>query len=384
MKNYYFPDSVESLRQSIERAQDRSSTAFHIAEVMDQHGRKDWLGPLMDQLGPSIQIQINDLANLLEVGYNFYHWKSPRKTIASLFFISVVFVITASSSADFCLKIFWFVTGLSFFVCWPISAHYPRYRLLVSPSKWVFWDIPTHAEWSVQYLQQHSMAALKAAETQIDVETPAKSNSIGNNKVNDIGIRVEAPSPGSSSDDDGYFEVAERSPPTTESGNDSPPLNNPPYIASIDIVSFSCIHAHTPGHLILTSKTIKFYHSLPSVSKISSQPSASFEFPLTQLDEMRKKTSSQTILAKISKAMDGSGQLELRVRGQVPGLEKFWEGVNATDGSKLKTQLGDRRLYDRYTVTVIVLEAMRDRDKAFNAILGFSGLKWQNLQGDRQ
>lgn len=48
----------------------------------------------------------------------------------------------------FCIKIFWFILGGSFFLCWPISSLYPKYRYLVSPFKRVLWDIPTHGMFS--------------------------------------------------------------------------------------------------------------------------------------------------------------------------------------------------------------------------------------------
>ena len=44
------------------------------------------------------------------------------------------------------MKIVWFVVGGAFFFCWPIASRYPKYRYLVSPIKWVLWDIPTDGE----------------------------------------------------------------------------------------------------------------------------------------------------------------------------------------------------------------------------------------------
>jgi hypothetical protein len=34
--------------------------------------------------------------------------------------------------------------GFSFFALWPIAVNFPEYRLLVSPVKRIFWNIPTH------------------------------------------------------------------------------------------------------------------------------------------------------------------------------------------------------------------------------------------------
>ncbi|KAI9857041.1 MAG: hypothetical protein M1813_008647 [Trichoglossum hirsutum] len=146
VRNYYFPGSIESLRESITRSMDRGATAYKFSEFVGGHGRGDWLQPAIGHLGPFIQVQIGDVANFLEAMYNFYHWKSPRKTVASLYFFITCFLISAIADMEFCMKLFWFIIGGSFFACWPISSRYPRYRYLVSPIKWVLWDIPTHRE----------------------------------------------------------------------------------------------------------------------------------------------------------------------------------------------------------------------------------------------
>ena len=41
--------------------------AFQLGELIDKHGRDGWLDPLVEKLGPYIQLQLGDVANLLEV-----------------------------------------------------------------------------------------------------------------------------------------------------------------------------------------------------------------------------------------------------------------------------------------------------------------------------
>lgn len=53
----------------------------------------------------------------------------------------------------YCMKIVWFIVGFMFFLCWPLSSHYPRYRSLLDPFRWTLWDIPTNAEYALNYLQ---------------------------------------------------------------------------------------------------------------------------------------------------------------------------------------------------------------------------------------
>jgi hypothetical protein len=74
------------------------------------------------------------------------------------------------------MKVVSFIGGGAFFLCWPIASLYPKYRYLVSPFKWVLWDIPTDGkpmgstyflggvssadyntvEWSFQYLRRQA------------------------------------------------------------------------------------------------------------------------------------------------------------------------------------------------------------------------------------
>lgn len=67
LKNRYFPTSAESVRESMQRALDSSRSASKFGELIDKHGRHDWLEPLMEQLGPHVQLQLGDMANMLEV-----------------------------------------------------------------------------------------------------------------------------------------------------------------------------------------------------------------------------------------------------------------------------------------------------------------------------
>jgi len=41
VKNYYYPTSLEVLREDIEHTIDRGATAFKIGELMDKHGSDD-------------------------------------------------------------------------------------------------------------------------------------------------------------------------------------------------------------------------------------------------------------------------------------------------------------------------------------------------------
>lgn len=67
LRNRYFPTSVQSLRESNQRATAEEGTAYHLGELMHKHGREGWLEPLVEELGPYVQLEAGDLADLLEV-----------------------------------------------------------------------------------------------------------------------------------------------------------------------------------------------------------------------------------------------------------------------------------------------------------------------------
>lgn len=67
VRNRWFPSSVEALRESMHRSHDQRGRAYKLGEMVDKHGRNHWLEPLLDDLGPLIQVQVNDVANMLEV-----------------------------------------------------------------------------------------------------------------------------------------------------------------------------------------------------------------------------------------------------------------------------------------------------------------------------
>lgn len=299
---------------------------------MDKHGNKDWLGPFLEQIGPYLQVQIADLANLLEVYDSFFHFRRPQNTFYSLFIFVALFLLSACTSVQFTMNAFWFIVGLVFFGCWPISSLYPRYRLLVSPIKWGFWDIPTYPEWSLQYLQEHGSSALR----EINTHTSENLNS----QVGSPDIIVEPTGDNTNRyRTDKHLEVI---------GSENMHRENQ------DLLSFGCTLHYVPGHLIISTNTIRFE---PSISNIL--PCKSFNKQYRELIEMSKQQTDDLLLAPLAKMTIGKDKLELRFRGEV--------GSNMHNAS-------------RNGHLVVLLENMRGRDKAFNSIIGFSGVRWQCLQ----
>ncbi|KAE8441809.1 hypothetical protein EG329_004262 [Mollisiaceae sp. DMI_Dod_QoI] len=328
--NFYYPRSLEALRAGIERSIDRGATALKVGELMDKHGSDDWLGPLLEELGPYVQVQIADLASLLETMYNFYHFRYPPATFATLCLIASLFLISLLTDSRTAMKLFWFILGLTFFVCWPIASLHPRYRLIVSPLKWVFWDVPNHPESCFQYLQERATVVKQA---------------IQRHELEDIRVRTGQDEPSGTE--------------TLMAGSDANSFHSATRTLSdnqLDILSFGCTYFHVPGRLIISTHGLRFASALGRAL-----PHESFYKPYSALIEMCKRQTRSSILSPLAKVTTGMDKLELRFRGSEGGTGMH--GMGEQEGAE-----------------IVLLENMRERDKAFNAIVAFSGLRWQHLQ----
>lgn len=327
VKNRFYPTSVGSIRSSMQRAQDSRSTAYKLSELIDKHGRANWLEPLIANLGPYIQLQLGDLANMLEVFSNFYQWRSPRKTVATLVFFMSCFLVSVFADMAFCMKIVYFIAGGAFFLCFPIASRYPKYRYLVSPFKWVLWDIPTDAEWSFQYLRRKGQEAREQMIKEKvehnhnrEIAEPPTERYTGRVVEGPIVITEgdEASDAFSyDSDDSGFYSAS-----STAS-----------VLESNDVRSFYAHYRGVAGRFIVFSKGIRFVRSL--------KKKEIWRHDFLELMEMRKVEGTQ-----LSKIVSSQHNMQ----------------INCIDGSRLD------------------LVGMRERDEAFNTVIAFSSLQWQSLQ----
>ncbi|KAI9676426.1 MAG: hypothetical protein M1817_000583 [Caeruleum heppii] len=329
LRNYYYPSSVQSLRESIERAKNSETTALRFGELVDKHGKDDWLGPVIEHLGPYIQVQLGDLANILEAMSNFYRWRSPRKTAASLTFLVACFLVTAIADMEFCMKILYFIIGGAFFLCWPIASRYPKYRHLVSPIKWVLWDIPTNAEWSFQYLRRKAQVRReRMIEETVDEEFTAETTRARQELTRE---KVDEPRIATDEAEESLGEAWDDSDDDSDDEWHSVSSSHS-VLDSRDILSLRCQFENHLGRLIIYSTGIRFIQSLPRKQL--------WDRSFLELAEMRKLPGSQ--LPKVA---------------MIHRLE-----LTFTDGES------------------VLLGFVKDRDEAFNTIIGFSSIQWQALQ----
>ncbi|KAL8943688.1 MAG: hypothetical protein Q9216_000887 [Gyalolechia sp. 2 TL-2023] len=289
-----------AMRESIRRSHDQRSGAYKFGELVDKHGRHHWIEPLLDELGPYVQLQLNDLANILEVFANFHAWMYPRKTAATLVFLSIAT----------------FIIGGAFFFCWPIASKYPKYRYLVSPFKWALWDIPTDAEWSFQYLRRHAQMEREQL-VKRRVDRIHQDENDGSSPISYVVPDITV-NEGSSHDEDDWHSACS----TTS------------VLGGLDIVAYRAYSQGVVGRLIIYSSGIRFVRSVKRREL--------WRRSYLELVEMRKKEGSSV--------------------SRIPGVPSQSLELKFLDGSKLG------------------LKGMKDRDSAFNTIIGFSGLQWQSLQ----
>ena len=160
--------SLKDLRQDIEHRENQQATALSLAEFIAKRGDENWADDVVQVLGPWLMIQLADLANFFESIRNFYEWRKPYRTLATLTVLTGCILTTIFIPTWFLIKSSTFAMGFTFFAIFPLSVKYPEYRLLLSPTKRILWNIPTHAEWSVQYVQAEGARVLMETKAHAD------------------------------------------------------------------------------------------------------------------------------------------------------------------------------------------------------------------------
>lgn len=177
IRNRFYPSSVDSIRESMARSLDTGKSAQAWSELIDRHGRDNWLEPLLDELGPMIQLQLGDLVDFLEVLGNFYRWERPYKTAETLFIALVLLLITLFCDTTFCVKMVWMNVGGAFFLTFPIATNFPKYRRVVNLFRWFFYDVPSNTELAIIRLQEKAIVLEAEARDGEDTYESSESSS---------------------------------------------------------------------------------------------------------------------------------------------------------------------------------------------------------------
>jgi hypothetical protein len=77
---------------------------------------------------------------------SFYEWRVPHRTTRTLVVLGFGTLATALIPVWLLVKTMTFAMGFTYFALYPIAVNFPEYRLLVSPTKQLLWNIPTHGK----------------------------------------------------------------------------------------------------------------------------------------------------------------------------------------------------------------------------------------------
>ena len=67
LKARYYPPTIGDLRKKLERSEDAERTALDLSELIEQHGAHGWVDPLIEKAGPTMLLQLTDLADFMEI-----------------------------------------------------------------------------------------------------------------------------------------------------------------------------------------------------------------------------------------------------------------------------------------------------------------------------
>ncbi|KAH6643005.1 hypothetical protein C7974DRAFT_114432 [Boeremia exigua] len=157
-------NTMQDLREDIKHREDQRTTALSLTELIVKEGDEQWSQDLIDGLGPWFMVQLADLANFFETMRNFYEWRVPHRTIRMLILLIAITLVTALVPIWLFVKTITFSMGFTFFALYPIAVNFPEYRLLVSPTKRFLWNIPTHGEWAIKYIQAEGIRLAQSSE----------------------------------------------------------------------------------------------------------------------------------------------------------------------------------------------------------------------------
>ena len=69
----YYPPTIPNLREKLERSEDSERTAQDLLELIEQHGTRGWVDAMIQKSGPTMQLQLEDLADFMEILKKFVH-----------------------------------------------------------------------------------------------------------------------------------------------------------------------------------------------------------------------------------------------------------------------------------------------------------------------
>ncbi|KAK8209040.1 hypothetical protein M8818_004004 [Zalaria obscura] len=168
LRRHFYGYTLDDVRKEIKRTEDVHQTALTLTEFIRKEGDELWTEKILQDLGPWLMIQLCDAANMFEVMQNFYEWRVPSRTMATLLIFLFAILFTTFAPTWLLVKSTTFSIGITFFGLFPLASNFPDYRLLASIPKRIFWNIPTHAEWAFQVLQAEGSRYLSSTQPEVE------------------------------------------------------------------------------------------------------------------------------------------------------------------------------------------------------------------------
>jgi hypothetical protein len=283
-------------------------------EFIEKEGDEKWADEIVEVVGPWLMIQLSDAANFFETLRNFYEWRKPQRTAWTLVVFAVAIIVCTLIPTWLLVKLSTLSMGFTFFALFPLAVNFPEYRLLVSPTKRLFWNIPTHAEWAIKYIQ--------AEGTRIAANTPS-------NITKPAGIPIQttkAPA---------HVNASVPVQPNSQSAQveTTIPIETTPQVQ--DYGFYKAHHEKHNGHLIISTTSCRFVSSIGHTEH--------WHILYDQINRIEKQ--------------------DRVVTKKVPAKLKTNSGMDL----KIVTKAGRE----------VMLDDMEQRDEAFSQIVGFSTTKWQ-------
>jgi len=372
--NFYGTHSRHWMRDSHHRAHETTNRAAMLSELIVRHGHDAWLEPFLDEFGPWVQLQIGDIADFLEVSANYYDWHNVNAGIATCVAYCALFLISAVPSLQWSMKVYWMSCGLFFFISRPIAANYPRFRHVVDPVRWMYWNHPTMCK---SHLTARSLGGV------LMVVIAESAFAYLRNKAWSSLVAQPEESPYSNANDGGVFEedidhdvffdclsVSPMSPmsPMQRLVADGSISNDTPYKA---VMTLPATWSGRRGHLEISRVSVRFVSTARSLR----DPSTTFS---SKGSRQRQSTYWERFYPDV---------LELRKMNQAGGKMQADKGSAAlsilwapADEPALLTT--EEQSNDQNSIEEELLYGMNEdrRNEAFNAILGISGQLWTELQ----
>ena len=321
LQNRFQRKQVEEVREAYTSALQKGSSAYKFSALLQEHGA-DWIDPLIESAGPKIQMQLSDIADTLETLNNFYDWLDPKLTWATLFWFLTAILLGIFTPSEYSIKIVTMCCIVMFFGSRYVAHHHPEYRHVVNAFNYIFWGIPNDADWSMSYLRE------KAQKTRAELIEKRVQEEWNNDLSSNEAMRVDSVDAAGSVTKSPWSAI--NSSMLDSEDDDAASFHSTESSASVlgglDILSFRCAMHNMPGRLIIFSDGLRFQRS-------SSEVWRRLWSEIVEIEKINLKTA----------------------------------GLIKSDGIRLAFTDGEE----------VKLEHVRQREKAFNCILGFSGLRFQ-------